>query len=394
MDEVFTDEPLGAPTPGPTGSARFGDVAVEMGLLTQEQVRELLKQQKSDRDEGFPKRLDEIAIELNLLARVECDLVLKELRRRREANRDSVAHLPGELVVPCQLGALEVEQRLVGPLGTIYRAFDKGRGKDVAVKVVPPALAADQGWWDRVKFEARVASRLSHPNMIAVYAADEVDGRRVVVMDHVEGEPLINRVTAAGLLNEREALRYGRGLAFALYHAHVVGLLYRDVQPSMAVIDRAGICRLYGLGLAKFYTEDHEIAESGLAIANPFYLAPELLAGDDAAGPAADLYGLGATLFHLLCGHPPYEGAPEEVKEMHRSAPIPDPADFVPQVSKYTRGMVMKLLAKDPADRYEGADHVAGAIDKLLEPPRIHTGIVPPAAKEAPEDLEPLDEER
>ncbi|MBE7466186.1 MAG: serine/threonine protein kinase [Planctomycetes bacterium] len=375
MEEVFTDAPADDVPDGPVGPARFGDVAVAMKLLTNEQVAELLAKQKADKELGFPKRLDEIAVELNFLAKVECDLVLEELRKRRNAARpDAGTGSNQELVVPCQLGALEVEQRIFGPLGTLYRAYDKGRNKDIAIKVIPPVLGSDSSWWDKVKFESRVASRLSHPNMVTMYAADEVEGRKIVVLDYVEGEPLINRVTEQGVLREREALGYARGLAFALYHAHVVGLVYRDVQPSMAVIDQAGRVRLYGLGLSKFYTEDHELAESGLVIANPFYLAPEVLSGEDEGSPAADLYSLGATFFHLVCGHPPYEGAPDEVKQMHISEPIPDPGQFAPNLSKYARGMIMKLLAKDPAERYAGADHVAGAIDKLMAPVKLQTG--------------------
>ncbi|MCW8133445.1 MAG: serine/threonine protein kinase, partial [Planctomycetota bacterium] len=287
---------------------RFGDIAIEMGLLSPSQVDTLLAKQKHYKELGIPMRIDSIAVDMGILARADCNIILSELRKRRKLTQPKIERPAAkeqdddDLVVPCRLGPFEVEERLGGVMGAVYRAYDTNMKRHVALKLLPRSLSHDKQLVERFQREARAAGKLSHPNVVAFYAAGEVERRFYISMEYVDGESLTERLERMGRLPEREALHIVRELAHALYHAHVNALLHRDVKPDNVILDRAGRVRLTDLGLAKVLTEDTRLTESGIAIGTPHYISPEQARGDRVIDRRADLYGLGATLFHLVCG--------------------------------------------------------------------------------------------
>lgn len=384
---------------GASAVERFGDIAIEMGLLSQSQVETLLSKQRHYKDLGIPMRIDSIAVDMGILARADCNIILAELRKRRKLTQPKIERPQQDddedLVVPCRLGQFEVEERLGGVMGAVYRAFDTNLNRHVALKLLPRSLSHDKQLVERFQREARAAGKLSHPNVVAFYAAGEVERRYYISMEYVDGESLTERLERLGRLPEKESLVVVRELAHALYHAHVNGLLHRDVKPDNVILDRAGRVRLTDLGLAKVLTEDTRLTESGIAIGTPHYISPEQARGDRVIDRRADLYGLGATLFHLICGRPPYDGNAAEVMRKHVFVAPPDPKMLAPDISDACRNLILKLMAKDPGQRIQSADALIAVINTILNDKgtSVKAGdsarISPPARRKTFDDSDP-----
>lgn len=373
-----------------SGEPRFGDVAIELNLLSPEQVDQLLERQKYYRSLGLPKRIDEIAVEMGMIARVDCDYILGELHKRRETGSEEAPQpVPGEEdapVPPCRLGDFELISRLSTFKGLAYRAFDRRMQIDVALKLLPRFLSEDRAWVACFQRDVRVAGRLSHPNIIKFHRAGEVDGRFFIAMELVEGELLSKRLQRAGRMHPWEALRIGREMAYALYHSHVLGLLLRDVRPENIVIEPGGRSRFADLGVGKVQSDDPRLIACGLAAESPHYQSPEQIRGTMVVGRRSDLYGLGATIFHMLVGHPPFEGSAEEVRMRILSEPPSDRKNVLRDLDPHARSLLLKLLDKDPEQRFKRADGVIEVIDRILGGARVHLG----AAGYTPTEVEEL----
>jgi len=358
----------------PVPSERFGDVAIELELLKPEQVDELVAKQKHYRDIGFPKRIDEIAVELGVLAQVDCDYILRELRKRRVKPGEVTAAGEEELVPPCKLGQFEVAQRIPQLKGVVYKAFDTRKHIPVAVRLLPGFLRLDKKWMENFQREARAAAKLSHPNLAAFYGSGEAAGRLYLSIEPVEGELLSDRLARELILPERDALRLARDLAFGLYHTHVISFPIREVRPEIVLLDYSGHAKLTDLGVCKTLSDDQRLIDTGLAVESLHYLAPEQLDGELKSKKHSDLYGLGATMYHMLTGRPPFDGTPDELREMIANTPTPDPGVINSRLAPETRDLVQRLMAKDPAERPKRADDVTAEIDALLASGKIRSG--------------------
>ena len=381
---------------GGSGEPRFGDVAIELNLLTPEQVDQLLDRQNYFKSLGLPKRIDEIAVEMGLMARVDCDYVLGELHKRREnKSTDAPQVVVGEddaPVPPCRLGEFELVSRLPNLKGLAYRAFDRRLQIDVALKLLPRFLSEDRAWVACFQRDVRVAGRLSHPNIIKFQRAGEVDGRFFIALELVEGELLSKRLQRVQRLHPWEALRIGREMAYALYHSHVLGLLLRDVRPENIVIEPGGRSRFADLGIGKVQSDDARLISCGLAIESPHYQSPEQIRGTMVVGRRSDLYGLGATLYHMLVGHPPFEGTADEVRAKILNEPPSDRKRILHRIDPHARSLVLKLLEKDPEQRFKRADGVIEVIDRILGGARVHLGSAGYTPMEADEQESMADE--
>ncbi len=250
----------------------------------------------------------------------------------------------------------------MGGSAEVWRARDERTHRPVAVKRLHSHLAAEEGARLRLIGEARAVAELSHPGIVRVLDIDPGD-RPAVVLELVDGESLAQRLRRTGPLPPREAAAVGLGIAEALYHAHTRGIIHRDVKPANVLLAADGRAVLIDFGIARILGDAADPGtETGMVMGTLRYMAPEQLAGDPLT-PRVDLYGLGAVLFEMLSGAPPYPAsAPAELLEAQSAgAPELDGTDAA------LAHLARACLAGSPNDRPLHAGLVASALAAWLE---------------------------
>ncbi|HYE04553.1 MAG TPA: FAD-linked oxidase C-terminal domain-containing protein [Planctomycetota bacterium] len=257
-----------------------------------------------------------------------------------------------------------------GGFGVVYQARQASLDRLVAIKV----LAAHSGADDarsiaRFSREARVAARLNHPHIVQAidFGRDPATGRWYYAMELVEGPNLRVVVERSGQLGERQALRIAAAIASALKHAHAAGIVHRDIKPENIFLTRNGVPKLGDLGLARRVSADSSThADRGVA-GTPLYMAPEqILDQGDGVDGRADLYSLGATLYHAVTGAPPFTGdEPMAILSAHLNQEPTDPRELHPGLSQAFTDLILRLLAKDPARRPADAQALVTEIAEL-----------------------------
>lgn len=262
----------------------------------------------------------------------------------------------------------------VGGMGQVYRATQMSMNRQVALKILNPRLAKNPTFRQRFLREARHAGQLQHPHLIAVHDVDEAGDMIFFSMELVDGKSLKSLIRQRGQFDEAEALAITRQCLEGLRYAHDKGLIHRDIKPDNIMINSMGQVKIADLGLARLQeSEDSSVTGSGSFMGTPHYMAPEQSRDAHGVDLRADLYGLGATLYHMVCGAPPFTGN-SSMDVLLRAAtqelkfPYPRPSDGMCRI-------LTRLLEKDPADRPQNA---RAALDLLASAGR---GI---AQEEAP----------
>ena len=250
-----------------------------------------------------------------------------------------------------------VRRIATGGMGEVWQADDTVLGRRVALKVLVEELAADDRATRRFVREARATARLAHPNVARVYDFGRDGGVPFLVMELLEGETLAARL-ASGPLPPAEAARVAAAVADALDAAHRRGIVHRDVKPNNVMLTRDGEVKVLDFGIAAAADETHSTTGSGM-YATAAYVAPERVAGEPAT-PASDLYSLGAVLYELLCGRPPFTGgSPALVARAHlHDQPVPV-RQLAPWVPARLAEACEAAMAKDPARRPSSAASLA-----------------------------------
>jgi serine/threonine-protein kinase len=239
-----------------------------------------------------------------------------------------------------------------GGMATVFVAYDTKLDRKVAIKLLARRRDASGVLQKRFEREARAEARIVHPNVVSVhdYGVND-DGRPYIVMDYVEGESLAELIAGTPLSSERVA-GIGFGLARALAAAHALGIFHRDVKPANVIIDGQGIPHLMDFGLAReLHDEDPGMTAPGILVGTAQYVAPEQ-ARYGTASSAADLYSLGAVLYHALTGEPPFAGGNALDVALRRFEE--DPAELrvlLPAADSELTELIHALLARDPVDR-------------------------------------------
>ena len=254
---------------------------------------------------------------------------------------------------PRIVGSYRLEEQVgKGGMGEVYRARHTRLDTERAVKLLPPALAADPDFLKRFEREAASAARLEHPNILTVYEYGEAAGVPYLVMPYVRGGTLKERL-ARGNLPVGELLNLLGQAAEALDYAHEQGIVHRDVKPANLLLDGRGRLLLADFGIAKALEGAEGLTRTGVGVGTPEYMAPEQAQGR--ADARSDLYALGTILYQLLTGRVPYTGnSTIEVLMKHLQDPLPllPLRSVAPAVPPRVEAVVTKALAKNPNDRY------------------------------------------
>lgn len=248
-----------------------------------------------------------------------------------------------------------------GGMATVFRAQDRHLGADVAIKILHPHLSGDEAMEEAFYREAELMKSLDSPGVVEVFETAEIDGRPAIVMELLEGKTVRQWLAGQETLSEEQALQVVRPVLEVLSEAHDRGILHRDIKPDNILLDDQGMPRLidFGIGQAE---ELVELANAG-QIGTVEYMAPERIDGLAIDG-RSDLYSAGVMLFELLCGHLPYRAdSAAAVMKMHRTAEVPDPSFFAPEISFHLSQAVMIALAKHPEQRFDSAGEMLAMLE-------------------------------
>ena len=282
--------------------------------------------------------------------------------------RGSGAHEPGAIAIGMQLGHFRIEKRLgAGGMGEVYLATDLALDRPVAIKVLPTHAAGDPGRRERMVREARAQAKISHPNVGHIYFIGEHEQLLYFAMEYVAGETLADRVAKAPLSVDA-ALAAIRAAALGLREAHRSGFTHRDVKPSNLMVDSHGVVKVLDFGLAAgdpHAITDGPVAQTSMA-GTPLYMAPEQARGEP-IDFRADIYALGATLYHLVSGAPPYQAdSVDQLLSMHATAARP----ALPLKKGRTRtesaaidALCARMMAPAAADRFDSYDELLRALE-------------------------------
>lgn len=246
----------------------------------------------------------------------------------------------------------------VGGMGRVFRARDSRLDRLVALKVLSPDLSKDREICRRFEQEAKAAARLDDPHFARVYYYGEAHGLAYIAMEFVEGENLRKKILARGRLDVGDVVNIGLQIVHGLAHAATAGVIHRDIKPSNIIVTPAGVAKLVDMGLARSFFQGSsaatELTQAGVTLGTFDYISPEQARDPREADVRSDIYSLGCTLYHALTGRPPFpDGTPLQKLLQHQSDPAPDPRRLAPDLPDELVAILMRMLAKDPADRYQ-----------------------------------------
>ncbi len=333
----------------------FGKMAVESGLCTDEELRKSLKELKERKDIN-PAILKDLMIEMGYITASQAERLKSNIKESK-----AVAHqIPGYKILG-KLGA--------GAMAIVYKAKQLSLDRTVAIKILPKRFSENPEYVERFYKEGQAAGRLNHPNIVQAIDVGEAGGYHYFVMEYVEGKTISDDIVAGHIFSEAEALDIIIQVAQALQHAHANHLIHRDVKPKNIMISSSGTVKLADMGLARA-TTDIEAAQSeeGKAYGTPYYIAPEQIRGKIDIDGRADIYGLGATLYHMVTGRVPFMAEDSaDVMRKHLKERLVPPDHINTSLSAGISEVIEIMMAKRRKDRYRNIGELLMDLEALRE---------------------------
>jgi eukaryotic-like serine/threonine-protein kinase len=266
-------------------------------------------------------------------------------------------------------GRYEVKEILgAGGMGVVYRAFDRELQEPVAIKTLKPeAMVGGSAGLERFKQEIRLARKIAHRNVVRTYDLGEQNGMYYLTMEYVEGTSLKQLIVSRGKLPVAVTLTVGKQICRALEVAHAEGVIHRDIKPQNIVVEPSGFLKVMDFGIARLANppKGKGLTEAGTSIGTPDYMSPEQLSGAE-LDPRSDLYSAGVVLFECLTGRVPFEAETTwALVAKHLEEEPPDPRKLNSDVPPSLAAVIVKAMAKDPANRYATATEMHDALARL-----------------------------
>ncbi|MGD2155128.1 MAG: protein kinase, partial [Gemmatimonadales bacterium] len=275
-----------------------------------------------------------------------------------------------------------LEQLGRGGMGEVYRALDTEIGEEVALKLLRPEITVDPKLVERFRNELRLARRISHPNVCRVYHIGEHDGAYYITMELVAGEDLLSLVRRCGPLDPAQLIPVARQVCAGLAEAHRLDVIHRDLKPQNVMIDRHGKVQVMDFGIAR-HAGSSGMTETGVVVGTPEYMSPEQIEGTG-VDARSDIYSLGAILFELVTGRPPFQGPTAlAIAVKHQTTPAPDPRALNAQVPDEIGRLISKCLEKDKQERYQSTTALLVELERLERLVGTSAGGAPAAPQTA-----------
>ncbi len=271
-------------------------------------------------------------------------------------------------MTPVKIGHYTIVSELGrGGMGVVYKAHEESLNRFVAIKVLGEHVCTDPTFVARFVREAKAAAALSHPNIIQIFFIGEDEGRHYFVMEYVSGKSLLAMVREEGRIDNPRAAQYVLQAANGLAVAHDKGFLHRDIKPANLMVDERGLLKIADFGLALPQDAATRLTATGMLMGTPGYLSPEQCRGE-AVDRRTDIYSLGVTFFELLSGHTPFHAdSPLALLRKILEEEPPDIASLSHSVDPETGRIVHRMIAKDPAKRYQDCHELAADLERLLD---------------------------
>ncbi|MBV8881443.1 MAG: protein kinase [Planctomycetaceae bacterium] len=354
---------------------RLGDYAEKEAFIDHTQLHEALE----ERERTANLTLSQIFVDRGWLSKEEVEVLLDRLKAADFSVPDPGRRDPPEVLeIGEDLSRVLAEFVLVSRLGSggaaeVWKSWDRLLGRWVAVKV-PRFLPESQTAASRFKREAQAAARLTHPNIIPIHRVAEEKGRPYIVMQLIEGKTLLDERPAPD-----QAPRIIRDVARAVHYAHSQGVIHRDIKPGNLLLDGEGRPWIFDFGLVFLPDEARQLTLPGAVIGTPSYMSPEQAAGGDQAhSVSTDIYSLGATLYDLVTGQPPFTGS--SVADIVAKVKLEEPArprSLIPKLDPALEGILQKAMEKNPARRYATAEELAEDLDRFLSGTTVRARPLP-----------------
>jgi serine/threonine-protein kinase len=316
----------------------LGKLVVEHGLATLEEVQGCLESKTVPDDAS--QSLAEVLVRNGVVTESQIRRIKKTIEDSRKGQQ-----IPGYQILG-KLGS--------GAMATTFKARQLSLDRLVAIKVLPRRLSENAEYVERFYKEGRAAAKLNHPNIAQAFDVGEAGGYHYFVMEYVEGHTLYDELSSGKVFSEADALRVVIQIARALEHAHGQGLIHRDVKPKNIMMTGDSMAKLVDMGLARQVSDEKTArAEAGRAFGTPYYISPEQIRGELNIDFRADIYSLGATLYHMVTGRVPFEAeTPTAVMHKHLKEELVPPDHINDRLTSGLGEVVEVMMAKKREHRY------------------------------------------
>ena len=348
---------------------RYGQLAVESRLVTPEQFDAAMTLSKES-----GAGLSEIMIKQGYIDKQTAERLAKALGR---IIRDERAVSEGGSLAQKQIGGYKSLRRIgEGGMGEVYLAEQLNMHRLVALKVLHSQWADDEEFRKRFLLEARAAGKLSHQNLIQVYDVAKYQGKYYFAMEYVDGVTVEDMIDDGGMLSFEKVVDITLQVCSALEYLCKNDIVHRDIKPANMLVTKENVVKLGDFGFIQS-AYDAELLQEGTTLGTPDYISPEQARGERDLDVRSDIYSLGASVFHMLTGKTLFKGSCSQVMRDHINTEAPPIESIRGDVPHELRRVLKRMLAKDPADRYQSAEEVISDLEMLKIDQAADTGDLP-----------------